>query len=122
MVLESAIFYTAVLVMDTRASTHTIRSAPGEQGWSRLYHAGPYHVDLSVKGDSETNRIVGQVVGHRGIHQYGTGVQIELDGMPKNFHLDADGSFAFSIPKTPKCSLRFDLGDEVINLEQLVLV
>lgn len=61
--------FEAVLVMDSREATPSVRSQAFIAGWSRLYQAGAYYLDLSLKRDGERAVLMGHVLPPVGEHQ-----------------------------------------------------
>jgi hypothetical protein len=54
--------YSAILVMDSRKVRSIPRQSTLLSGWSRLYHAGPYYLDMSFKPDGDDLHLLGRVV------------------------------------------------------------
>jgi hypothetical protein len=61
--------FEAVLVMDSRDATSSLRSQAFAAGWSRLYQAGAYYLDLSLKQDGDHTVLMGHVLPPVGEHQ-----------------------------------------------------
>jgi len=61
--------FEAVLVMDSRDATSSVRSQAFTAGWSRLYQAGAYYLDLSLKQDGDHTVLMGHVLPPVGEHQ-----------------------------------------------------
>ena len=59
----------AVLVMDSRQLNPSVRSQAFVGGWSKLYQAGSYYLDLSLKMDGEGAVLMGHVLPPVGEHQ-----------------------------------------------------
>lgn len=61
--------FEAVLVMDSRDAAPSVRSQAFSAGWSRLYQAGAYYLDLSLKQDGDHTVLMGHVLPPVGEHQ-----------------------------------------------------
>ena len=61
--------FEAVLVMDSRDAAPSVRSQAFAAGWSRLYQAGAYYLDLSLKQDGDHTVLMGHVLPPVGEHQ-----------------------------------------------------
>ena len=59
----------AVLIMDSRETTTSVRSQAFVGGWSKLYQAGTYYLDLSLKMDGQAAVLMGHVLPPVGEHQ-----------------------------------------------------
>jgi hypothetical protein len=56
------IIYSAVLVMETRDSNRGLRTQAFAGGWSRLYQAGDYYLDLSFKPEVKNAVLIGRLL------------------------------------------------------------
>lgn len=73
--------FEAVLVMDSRDTTSSVRSQAFTAGWSRLYQAGAYYLDLSLKQDGDQTVLMGHVLPPVGEHQVKGQVRVaQLEG------------------------------------------
>ena len=61
--------FEAKLVMDSRETTTSVRSQAFVGGWSKLYQAGAYYLDLSLKMDGQAAVLMGHVLPPVGEHQ-----------------------------------------------------
>ncbi|MDW8426701.1 MAG: hypothetical protein RMK51_12270 [Meiothermus sp.] len=53
----------AILIMSSEGTTRPgLRSAASSSGWTRLYQARDYYLDLSYKHDGEQGLLLGQVL------------------------------------------------------------
>jgi hypothetical protein len=61
--------FDAKLVMDSRETVTSVRSQAFVGGWSKLYQAGAYYLDLSLKMDGQAAVLLGHVLPPVGEHQ-----------------------------------------------------
>ena len=66
---RAPIIVDAVLVMETPNSNSGLRRQAFAGGWSRLYQAGAYYLDLSLKQDGDHTVLMGHVLPPVGEHQ-----------------------------------------------------
>jgi hypothetical protein len=59
---QTPIIFDAVLVMETLNSSVGLRTQAFTGGWSRLYQAGDYYLDLSFKPDAKTAVLTGRLL------------------------------------------------------------
>lgn len=115
--------FSAILVMDSRKMVRAMRSQnPILTGWSRLYQAGPYYLDMSFKPEPEGLRLLGMVASTK-IKAFGD-AQIRLrqdDGNWIENPLESSGRFAVSVDQDQSCCLEVQIGQDVISLSNLDL-
>ncbi|GIW23854.1 hypothetical protein [Meiothermus sp.] len=120
--LQPALVHRAILVMDSRTvRTPLRRRAQPKSGWSQLYQAGPYHLDLSLKWEEAEACLVGQVISGESV-DFGQ-AQAYLTQGSEQVHtpLDGSGRFSFRLESVDDCSLRVHIRDEMVCLEALKL-
>ena len=85
--------FEAKLVMDSRDSTASVRSQAFVGGWSRLYQAGSYYLDLSLKANGQSSILMGHVLPPVGEHHLKGAVRLG----DKEAEIGAAGDFRFEI-------------------------
>ncbi len=89
--------FEAVLVMDSRDTSSSVRSQAFAGGWSRLYQAGAYYLDLSLKQDGDHTVLMGHVLPPVGEHQVKGLVRIaEVEGQ-KDSSIGPAGDFRLEV-------------------------
>lgn len=115
--------FSAILVMDSRKMVRALRSQnPPLSGWSRLYQAGPYYLDMSFKPETEGIRVLGQVASTKAKEFAEAPIRLYQDGGESlEGILEPTGRFAFSLAQTLPCCLEVEIGQEIIRLDGLDL-
>jgi hypothetical protein len=112
----------AILVMDSRNVNLAVRhQAQASMGWSRLYQAGPYYLDVSLKPGEKEARLVGQVVSQDPSKLAEGMVHLTQPSGLTTQALEPSGRFSFSITPdhTAQYSIEVELGGEKIYIERL---
>ncbi len=89
--------FEAVLVMDSRDTTSSVRSQAFAGGWSRLYQAGAYYLDLSLKQDGDHTVLMGHVLPPVGEYQVTGLVRIAQVGGDKDSSIGPAGDFRLEV-------------------------
>jgi hypothetical protein len=89
--------FEAVLVMDSRDTTSNVRSQAFAAGWSRLYQAGAYYLDLSLKQDGDHTVLMGHVLPPVGEHQVKGAVRIAQDEGEQASSIGPAGDFRLEV-------------------------
>ncbi len=119
---QPGLVYQAILVMDSRNVRTALRNmAQSRAGWSQLYQAGPYHVDLNLKWDDAGARLVGQVISRERISFEHAQVYLKQDVEQVQKPLDLSGRFSLDLATMGDCDLELHIQGEVICLDGLKL-
>lgn len=112
----------AALVMDSRGSLTPVRTQAFVVGWSRLYHAGHYYLDLSLKPESKQAVLLGRLLPDT----LGAGLegQVRLQaagGKPRLVRLEDPGEFRFLCDTPGQHELLIELQDVIVRVQGLDL-
>ncbi|WP_299426512.1 hypothetical protein [uncultured Meiothermus sp.] len=112
--------YQAILVMDSRKLSTPLRNqAQPRAGWSQLYQAGPYHVDLSLKWDDAGAHLVGQVISREHISFEQAQIYLKQDRGHLQKPLDLSGRFSLNLGSVSDCSLEIRIQGGLVCLDSL---
>ncbi|MCX8088976.1 MAG: hypothetical protein ACK40N_12795 [Meiothermus ruber] len=100
----------AILILTSEGTHPGLRTAPGT-GWTKLFQAADYYLDLSYKQDSEQGLLVGQVLREGGV-SFSTG---------KATLLDPQGTPLQTAELTPKAGFRLTVGNLAEHRLELTL-
>jgi hypothetical protein len=109
--------FEAVLVMDSRDTTSSVRSQAFAGGWSRLYQAGAYYLDLSLKQDGNHTVLMGHVLPPVGEHQVKGAVRIALTEQASN--IGPAGDFRLEIQPGEAQGLEVELETVQLTISDL---
>ena len=113
---------TAVLVMDSRAQEPSVRAQGFTGAWSRLYQAGSYFVDLTLRHDDRGAVIFGQLIATDRIAPPGGLVRLDLthNGVTVAAALvDTTGGFRLEVSSAGEHRLECQFGPDVVAVEAL---
>jgi hypothetical protein len=111
--------FEAVLVMDSRDTTSSVRSQAFAGGWSRLYQAGAYYLDLSLKQDGDHTVLMGHVLPPVGEHQVKGQVRISEQGGEKDSNIGPAGDFRLEVKMGELQSLEVELETVRLSISDL---
>jgi hypothetical protein len=111
--------FEAVLVMDSRDTTSSVRSQAFAGGWSRLYQAGAYYLDLSLKQDGDHTVLMGHVLPPVGEHQVKGLVRIAEVGGQKDSSIGPAGDFRLEVQIGELQSLEVELETVRLSISDL---
>jgi hypothetical protein len=111
--------FEAVLVMDSRDTTSSVRSQAFAGGWSRLYQAGAYYLDLSLKQDGDHTVLMGHVLPPVGEHQVKGQVRISEQGGEKDSNIGPAGDFRLEVKMGELQSLEVELETVRLTISDL---
>lgn len=100
----------AILIMTSKHSPSGLRTTTGT-GWSKLYLAADYYLDLSYKRNGQQAFLIGQVLHKDGV-SFSTGTATLLD--PQGVPLQ-------TTELTPKAGFRLAVGDLTAHRLELTL-
>lgn len=112
--------YSAILVLDSSKTQIMKSSGIPITGWTRLYHAGPYHLDVNLRIEDRHLRLWGRVV-NRLAHAVPQGL-IRLrhtNRITGEIPLEASGHFSLLLDEPSKYSLEVKLGNDTVLLKGL---
>jgi len=110
--------FEAVLVMDSREATPSVRSQAFVAGWSRLYQAGAYYLDLSLKRDGERAVLMGHVLPPVGEHHLKGRVRIgQVEG--ETSKVGPAGDFRLEVDLGSSQSLEVELETVRLTISDL---
>ncbi|MDX2008098.1 MAG: hypothetical protein SFU83_22880 [Meiothermus sp.] len=114
--------YSAILVMDSRKVQSIIRPSSPLGGWSRLYSAGPYYLDMSFRLDGDDLRLLGRVVSrHKQALDGGTIRLCELGGHTTEHDLEPTGQFTLTLSSRQAYGLEVLLDGDTVKVGRLEL-
>ncbi len=111
--------FEAVLVMDSRDTTSSVRSQAFAGGWSRLYQAGAYYLDLSLKQDGDHTVLMGHVLPPVGEHQVKGQVRISEQGGEKDSNIGPAGDFRLEVKMGELQALEVELETVCLTISDL---
>ena len=112
--------YSAILVLDSSKTQVMKSSGIPITGWTRLYHAGPYHLDVNLRLEDQHLRLWGRVV-----NRLAQGVPTGWIRLRHTNHvtgeipLEASGHFSLFLDEPSKYSLEVMLGNDTVMLKGL---
>lgn len=109
----------ATLIMESNGFAPSVRSATFTQRWSRLYQAGPYFLDMTLKPEGKGALLQGQV-----LHQDGAALPADalmVLGSNGEARLGATGDFQFFIDEVSELSLEARLNETAFVVEGLAI-
>lgn len=119
---QPGLMYRAILVMDSRNVRTSLRNATQSRvGWSQLYQAGPYHLDLSLRWDPKGARLVGQVISRERVSFEQAQVCLKQEVEQVQKPLDLSGRFTLELGTMVDCDLELHIQGAVICLDGLKL-
>jgi hypothetical protein len=114
--------YEAVLIMDAQRVSSSVRNQTVSSGWSRLYQAGNYYLDLTLQLGSASPVLLGRVVAVAGQNQ----IQGDLNVNPSPGHgsgaitVDATGFFRMELGhKTRSRVVTLELEDATVAVSDI---
>jgi hypothetical protein len=113
--------FEAILVMDSRDAAPTVRSQAFAAGWSRLYQAGAYYLDLSLKQDGDQTVLMGHVLPPVGEHQVKGQVRIAQLTGEKASSIGAAGDFRVEVDLSQLQGLEVELETVRLTVSDLGL-
>lgn len=116
---RAAIRYTAELKLESSGLAPTVRSLSPVHGWSRLYQAGPYLIDLMLEPRRGGARLVGQVLPSDGIVDEDAGVRLLGGGIERRTILEDGGGFIVDLPAGNAFDLEIDLGETELLVSEI---
>ncbi len=115
--------HSAILVMDSRKLIRSVRNQSVPLGgWSRLYQAGPFYLDMSLHLENNSVRLMGHMVGHK-TKPFNSGlVRLKRSsGEWLEKPLEPSGRFSLALEPQEEYSLEFVLDNQNISLSKLEL-
>jgi hypothetical protein len=113
----------AALVMDSRGSLTPLRTQAFAVGWSRLYHAGHYYLDLSLKPESKQVVLLGRLLPEMLDARLEGQVRLQAasGGKPRMVRLEAPGEFRFLCDTPGQHELLIELQNVIVRVHGLDL-
>lgn len=111
--------YTAELRLESSGLAPTVRSLSYVHGWSRLYQAGPYLIDLMLEPRRGGARLVGQVLPPEGIVDDDAGVRLRGGGIERRTILEDGGGFIVDLPAGDAFDLAIDLATAELYVPEI---
>ena len=114
--------YSAILVMDSRKARSIARPYPPLGGWSKLYHAGPYYLDMSFRPDGDDLRLSGRVVSrYNQVMSEGTIRLHQSGGNTTEYALEPTGQFTLTLSGDQSYGLEVVLDGDTVKVNRLEL-
>ena len=111
----------AVLIMETRNSNAGLRTQAFSGGWSRLYQAGDYYLDLSFKPESKTAVLLGRLLPSTPQERLEGRVELlpvsGADGLEAPLH--PSGEFRFECNTSGEHALMVDLQGTTLRVQPI---
>lgn len=113
----------ATLVMDSRGRLTPVRNQAFAAGWSRLYHAGHYYLDLSLKAEQKQQVLWGRVLPSTvEMHLEGqVRLQASAGGKPRLATLTESGEFRLVFDTSGQHELLIELPGVTVRVQGLEL-
>jgi hypothetical protein len=113
----------AVLVMDSRGSLTPVRTRAFALAWSRLYHAGHYYLDLSLKPESKQAVLLGRLLPEMLNARLEGQVRLQAaaGGKPRLVRLEPPGEFRLLCDTPGQYELLIELQDAIVRVHGLDL-
>jgi len=108
----------AILVMDSRKTSHAIRSQNFSGAWSQLYKAGNFYLDLSLKPQNDGAILQGHIVAEPGQDTNGL-VFVRTDQANQSIAISPTGSFRLALQEPGQYGLEIVLQDQVVRVGKL---
>lgn len=108
----------AILVMDSRKTSHAIRSQSFSGAWSQLYKAGNFYLDLSLKPQEGGALLQGHIVAEPGHNPNGL-VFVRTDKANQSIAISPTGSFRLALQEPGEYGLEIVLQDQVVRVGKL---
>lgn len=115
--------HSAILVMDSRNLIRPIRTqAAPSSGWSRLYQAGPFYLDISLRLVESEARLMGHMVSQKTPAFINGIVRLKRSsGEWLEKPLENTGRFTLALEPQEVYSLEFVIDNQNVNLSKLDL-
>ena len=114
--------FEAVLIMDSQATGSSVRSQAFSTGWSRLYHAGEYYLDLSLKQVGDRSVVMGYVLPPVGEHQVEGRVRIVHLAGETGSVIGAAGDFRLEMNRCALHGLEVQLPTVLLSVGDLSIL
>ncbi len=120
---RTPIIFNAVLVMETLNSSLGLRTQAFTGGWSRLYQAGDYYLDLSFKPDVKNAVLTGRLLPSTPQERLEGRVELRpvTGGDGVETPLEESGVFRFECSLSGKQALMVDLQGVMLRVEPIEL-
>jgi hypothetical protein len=105
----------AVLITDSREMASSVRSQAFIGGWSKLYQAGTYYLDLSLKMDGQAAVLLGHVLPPVGEHQVKGRVRVNRT----QTELGPAGDFRIEVDAVQLKNLEVELENVALTVRDL---
>jgi hypothetical protein len=105
----------AVLITDSREMASSVRSQAFIGGWSKLYQAGTYYLDLSLKMDGQAAVLLGHVLPPVGEHQVKGRVRVNRT----QTELGSVGDFRIEVDAVQLKNLEVELENVALTVRDL---
>lgn len=110
----------AILVMDSRKTSHALRSQNFSGAWSQLYKAGDFYLDLSLKPEAAGAILQGHIVADPSLYSHLHGlVLLRKNQANLSAPLGSTGSFRVVLEEPGDYGLEIVLQDQVFRVEKL---
>jgi hypothetical protein len=118
---RAPIIVDAVLVMETRDSNVGLRTQAFAGGWSRLYQAGDYYLDLSFKAEPKNAVLIGRLLPSTPQERLEGRVELRpvTGGEGLETPLEASGEFRFECNASGEHALMVDLQGTTLRVQPI---
>ena len=113
--------YEAVLIMDSLETKSSVRSQAFSAGWSRLYQAGEYYVDLSLRLEGAHAVLMGHILPPVGACDLEGRVRLSHARGETVSELGRAGNFRLEVARGNLSGLEVDLGLETLSISDFGL-
>jgi hypothetical protein len=118
---RTPIIFDAVLVMETRSPNVGLRTQAFTGGWSRLYQAGDYYLDLSFKPEVKNAVLMGRLLPSAPQERLEGRVELRpiAGGEGIETSLESSGVFRFECNVSGEQALMVDMQGTILRVEPL---
>lgn len=118
---RAPIIIDAVLVMETHNSNSGLRRQAFAGGWSRLYQAGDYYLDLSFKPETQNAVLLGRLLPSTPQERLEGRVELRplAGGDGIETPLEASGEFRFECSTSGEHALMVDLQGTTLRVQPI---